>query len=53
MNISRFNSDCFDGIACMNTERKCILVEMDKDIFNILEKRITEHKTIIFEKKLI
>jgi site-specific DNA-methyltransferase (adenine-specific) len=34
------------GIACMNTDRKCILVEMDTDIFKIMEKRIKEHKII-------
>ena len=31
------------GIACSNTNREFIGVEMDKEIFDIAEKRILEH----------
>ncbi len=30
-------------IACINTNRKCIGIEMDEEIYNIAKKRITEH----------
>ena len=40
------------GIACMNTERKCILVEMDSGIFKILDKRITDHEKLTEEEQL-
>jgi site-specific DNA-methyltransferase (adenine-specific) len=33
------------GIAAMNLNRKCILIEKDKDIFMIGKKRIMEHTT--------
>jgi site-specific DNA-methyltransferase (adenine-specific) len=33
------------GIACSNTNREFIGVEMDKEIFDIAEKRILEHLT--------
>ena len=32
------------GIACMNTKRKFIGVEMDKEIFKLAEDRIEKHK---------
>tara|TARA_Y100000114_G_scaffold52028_1_gene47574 strand:+ start:810 stop:2306 length:1497 start_codon:yes stop_codon:yes gene_type:complete len=32
------------GIACMNTKRKFIGVEMDKEIFELTKKRFIEHK---------
>ena len=31
------------GIACCNTNREFIGVEMDKEIFEIAEKRILDH----------
>ena len=32
------------GVACMNTKRKFIGVEMDKEIFELTKKRFEEHK---------
>lgn len=31
------------GIACMNTNRKCILIEKDRDTFDICRNRIIKH----------
>jgi site-specific DNA-methyltransferase (adenine-specific) len=35
------------AIACMNTKRKYIGFELDKEYFDVAEKRIKEHKRII------
>lgn len=35
------------GIACLNTNRQFILMEKEKEYFDIINKRITDHKRIM------
>ena len=37
------------GVACMNTNRNFIGIELDKKYFEIAEKRIKEAKETIFD----
>lgn len=41
------------GVACMNTGRKFIGIELDKEYFNVAEKRITKVKEQAQEKCLL
>ena len=39
------------GVACLNTNRKCIMIERDEDIFKIGKKRIEEHTKKLKEEE--
>jgi site-specific DNA-methyltransferase (adenine-specific) len=45
MDFTMGSASC--GVACMNTKRKFIGVEMDKEIFKLANNRIKEHDKIL------
>ena len=45
MDFTMGSASC--GVACMNTKRKFVGVEMDKEIFKLAKNRIKEHAKIL------
>ena len=53
MNIELIQGNCSTGIACMNTNRNFIGIELDENYFNISKKRVEEKRKDLKDVELI